>query len=257
MIGNWGHPNGNIPASAMTAIQSRGGTFYLEPVAAIWWGRLAQAFFDRFGVWLDITDGYRDLAEQTYYWNAYQAGWGNIAARPGKSNHGWAKAVDIFTPSFGNSVTSERHRWLQANAPKYGWTWTTGKASNESWHWEFAIAPTITASLDTEPIDESEEDDMADRIIAATDVGDYRGFTGQPGNWALVTGLGFMVAENEEELQAFCNRLDVNYADAIAVPPRSKHVGRMTGRSFAILAYKYKAEQKEFAQLVLELDTES
>lgn len=136
-IGYWGYPNGNIPTSAMTKIYSRGGNFYLKPDAAYWWLRLMDAYAEKWGVPLEITDGYRTYAEQVYYWNAYQAGWGNVAAYPGTSNHGWAMAVDIYTPSFGGSANAEQHKWLQQNAPSFGWTWTTGKASGESWHWEF------------------------------------------------------------------------------------------------------------------------
>lgn len=142
VLGSWGYPNGQIPTAAMAPVYSRGGTFWLEPSAQMWWNLLAAEYQRVWGVPLDITDAYRSLAEQQYYWDAYQAGWGNVAAKPGKSNHGWAMAVDIYTPAFGGSTSDPRHQWLQVWAPKYGWTWTTGKASMESWHWEFAVAPT-------------------------------------------------------------------------------------------------------------------
>lgn len=145
----WGYPNGQIPASAMVPIPSRGGTFYLKPDAAQYWLLLATTFQAKFGVALDITDGYRDLAEQQYYWDAYQAGWGNVASPPGGSNHGVALAVDIYTPSYNSSTASAQFQWLLANAPSYGWTWTTGQASGESWHWEFTTTPTIAISKGT------------------------------------------------------------------------------------------------------------
>lgn len=156
----WGYPNGEIPTEAMAPVESRGGTFWLEPSAQLWWLRLASEFERAWGVPLDITDAYRDLAEQQYYWDAYQAGWGNVAARPGFSNHGWGMAVDIYTPVYGSS-SSPQHKWLQHWAPQFGWTWDTGRASGESWHWEFATAPTFAWVDPMAPIVENnEEDDM-------------------------------------------------------------------------------------------------
>ncbi|MDH6181807.1 hypothetical protein M2152_001989 [Microbacteriaceae bacterium SG_E_30_P1] len=147
----WGYPNGEIPAEAMYAFESRGGWFYLREDAAYWWWRLRADYAATWGVLLDVTDAYRNLAEQWYYWNAYQAGWGNVAAYPGRSNHGWAIAVDIYTPSYGGSAGTPQHDWLVEHAPKYGWTWHTGKASGESWHWEFTQTPTMPADLGTTP----------------------------------------------------------------------------------------------------------
>jgi len=159
-IGYWGYPNGDIPNAAMTPITSRGSTYYLKPDAAYWWLRLQAAYASAWSVALSITDGYRNLAEQWYYWNAYQAGWGNVAAYPGKSNHGWAMAVDIYTPAFGGSTGTPQHNWLRANAPSYGWTWTTGQASGESWHWEFTNVPTQPVDTgDSTPITNTEEDE--------------------------------------------------------------------------------------------------
>lgn len=160
-IGYWGYPNGDIPASAMYPVQSMGGTFYLREDAAYWWWRLTAEYGAVWGVPLEITDGYRPLAEQWYYWNAYQAGWGNVAAYPGTSNHGWACAVDIYTPSFGGSSSTPQHGWLRAHAPSFGWTWTTGKASGESWHWEFTESLPIPAGTNVTPI--GDEIDMASR----------------------------------------------------------------------------------------------
>lgn len=156
----WGYPNGQIPTDAMAAVESRGKTFWLEPSAQMWWLRLASEFQRAWGVPLDITDAYRDLAAQQYYWDLYIAGDGNVAARPGTSNHGWGMAVDIYTPAYGSS-SSPQHKWLQQWAPQFGWTWTTGRASGESWHWEFAATPTIAWGGDAAPIqEEDEEDDM-------------------------------------------------------------------------------------------------
>lgn len=155
---DWGYPNGAIPTEAMAPIESRGATFWLEPSAQMWWLRLASEFKRAWGIDLDITDAYRDLAHQQYYWDLYQSGQGNIAARPGTSNHGWAQAVDIFTPAYGSS-SSPQHAWLRQWAPQFGWTWDTGRASGESWHWEFAATPTIAWGGDTTPIEADYEEE--------------------------------------------------------------------------------------------------
>jgi len=38
---------------------------------------------------------YRNYASQEHFWKLYQAGKGNLAAKPGKSNHGWGNAADV------------------------------------------------------------------------------------------------------------------------------------------------------------------
>ena len=71
----------------------------------------------------------------------------NLAARPGTSNHGWGLAIDIgyYDPS-GNrkslSYSGEHYRWLNANAPRFGWVnpqWARqGSKKEEPWHWEWS-----------------------------------------------------------------------------------------------------------------------
>jgi D-alanyl-D-alanine carboxypeptidase len=67
---------------------------------------------------------YRNYEDQVHFWNVYQAG-GNVAARPGTSNHGWGNAVDLKDPPSMRKVID------QLGAP-YGWFW--GEAPSESWH---------------------------------------------------------------------------------------------------------------------------
>lgn len=90
------------------------------------------------------------------------------------------------------------------------------------------------------------EEDM--KIICATDEGTYGGFSAKSGNWALVTGAGFIDAKTEEDLHAWANLLGKSYEEVVA--PDSTVTSRMTGRSFAILASQFKAEQAEFAQVI-------
>lgn len=63
-----------------------------------------------FGAW-------RSIDTQRYYWNCYQTkscNGGNLAATPGKSNHGWGVASDLAFNS-----TSAKY-WAHDNARKYG-----------------------------------------------------------------------------------------------------------------------------------------
>ena len=52
---------------------------------------------------------------------------GNLAAKPGTSNHGVGLAVDL------NSSGAGVYNWLRNNAHAYGFIRTV---SSETWHWE-------------------------------------------------------------------------------------------------------------------------
>ncbi len=82
----------------------------------------------RDGVTLRIVSGFRSHAEQTRLYRAYRAGRGNLAARPGYSNHQDGAAVDLNTSDRGV------YRWLQANARQFGFVRTV---PSEPWHWEY------------------------------------------------------------------------------------------------------------------------
>ena len=98
------------------------------------------------GVELKITSGFRVLARQEYFWNCYQTkscNNGNLAARPGTSNHGTGKALDIANAGGKNSnadgnfcknASPQVYAWLQQHAPEYGFVRTVKK---ECWHWEY------------------------------------------------------------------------------------------------------------------------
>ncbi len=73
---------------------------------------------------LGPNSSYRTYAAQVYYWNLYLAGKGNLAARPGTSNHGWGKAVDLAAPWMRN--------WINIHGAKYGWRKV--EAPTEWWH---------------------------------------------------------------------------------------------------------------------------
>lgn len=100
--------------------------------------KLNTAYRDRFGTDLVISSAYRDYATQVLLKQQK----GDMAATPGRSNHGWGLAVDIG--GLGGEG-SERHQWLRANAPAYGWqhpSWARSTGSlPEPWHWEFVGTP--------------------------------------------------------------------------------------------------------------------
>jgi hypothetical protein len=109
--------NGNLPSSMLTIIPPG----RLERSAAAAWNAGPGKAGCRL---LGPNSGYRSYAMQVYYWNLYQSGRGNLAARPGTSNHGWGRAVDLAAPWM--------RTWIDRNGARYGWKKT--EAFSEWWH---------------------------------------------------------------------------------------------------------------------------
>jgi hypothetical protein len=85
-----------------------------------------QKAADAAGVKLVINSGFRTMAEQQHLYSCYQHGNcnnGNLAAKPGYSNHQSGRALDL-------SVSS----WLVNNAARFGFKRTV---PSEAWHYEF------------------------------------------------------------------------------------------------------------------------
>lgn len=86
---------------------------------------------------LKISDSYRPLSIQCKIFDfdkfersgkAVKKGTANTAAaKPGTSNHGWGRALDLSGPT--------AQKWIKENGPKYGWCW--GEAKGEPWHFTF------------------------------------------------------------------------------------------------------------------------
>ena len=94
------------------------------------------AFRKQFGYDMKINSGGRTYAEQARAYALYKAGKGNLAARPGTSQHESGRAIDLGG-AFQNAGSRE-HRWLQANAGRWGFKWTGKNFKQfEPWHWEF------------------------------------------------------------------------------------------------------------------------
>jgi hypothetical protein len=78
------------------------------------------------GVRLSLTSGFRTMEEQRHLYSCYvnhSCNNGNLAAKPGYSNHQSGLALDVSTST-----------WLSRNASKFGFVRTVSK---ESWHYEF------------------------------------------------------------------------------------------------------------------------
>lgn len=132
----------------------------LHPEAAVQLTGLDQAFFQAFGKHITISEAFRDLPTQVYFWNLYQLGQGNVAAYPGNSSHGEGVAIDINSWVYLNSTGSAEHQWLRANGPRYGWSWdAVGRPSGEPWHWNYLfgtrqIVVSGVAGSNTTPINQ-------------------------------------------------------------------------------------------------------
>lgn len=104
-----------------------GGPAVMHPEAAAAMSTMLQAAAEQGFPDLAVSLSYRTLAKQEEKWADFQAG-GNLAARPGTSNHGWAVAADM---RWGRLVTLA---WLQANAPRYGFI---NDVASENWHYTY------------------------------------------------------------------------------------------------------------------------
>lgn len=154
----WGGlTNGKIDTSILVDVSGRGD--YLEATAASNFLRMRADLHAATGVWINPAPGssaYRPVSIQEQFYAAYQAylnggPYAAVAAVPTTrggqgSNHGWARAVDIT----GYENSPEAWAWLLAHAAEYGYSWATGKASGERWHWESLTPPgTVSAASGT------------------------------------------------------------------------------------------------------------
>ena len=83
------------------------------------------------GVHIYVVSGFRTMAEQKYLYNCYltkSCNGGNLAARPGYSNHQSGHALDL------NASSPGVYSWLANHGGKYGFRRTV---PSENWHWEY------------------------------------------------------------------------------------------------------------------------
>lgn len=128
--------NGRLPSSALAAIP--GGRLRKDAAAA--WNSMNAESVRRYGVTLrpaGSMSSYRTYEQQVYFWNLYISGRGNLAARPGTSNHGEGLAVDL---------ASQRMRWIVDQiGRKYGFAKAWSDAPGEWWHikWRVGQYPAV------------------------------------------------------------------------------------------------------------------
>ncbi len=80
---------------------------------------------------LQINSGFRTFQRQGQLFTAFLQGAGNLAAKPGNSNHQHGQAFDLNTHGFeGDPI----YNWLAKNGPKFGFVRAVNK---EHWHWEY------------------------------------------------------------------------------------------------------------------------
>jgi len=103
------------------------GNSEAEQHTAIAFRAMARAA-EKAGIDLRIRSGFRSFAKQKQLYKQYRRGQGNLAARPGYSNHESGRALDIY-------ITDYRVlEWLQKHAADYGFHRTV---PGEAWHWEY------------------------------------------------------------------------------------------------------------------------
>lgn len=117
--------NGRIPPAALAPI-GQGDHRLWAPASGAF--QDLQAAAAREGVAITVTDSYRpfdrqvELAERKGLYSQ-----GGLAARPGTSNHGWGRSLDVDT----GGGTRE---WLSANAARFGFH---DDVPGEPWHWTY------------------------------------------------------------------------------------------------------------------------
>lgn len=120
--------NGRIPTDALSPI-SQGSHRLWAPAATSFQHMAAAAAME--GVDLSVSDSYRSYDEQVDL--AQRKGLysqGGLAARPGTSNHGWGRSVDVDTS--GGAV-----EWLRSNGARFGFH---EDVRGEPWHWTYRPA---------------------------------------------------------------------------------------------------------------------
>lgn len=123
--------NGYVNGRAVSiTVSSVGNGKFLRTDAANAFNRM-KADAARAGINLSVVSGFRTMDQQRYLYNLYLQGRGNLAARPGYSNHQGGLSADISVPGGYGSST---YRWLAAHARNYGFV---NDVRTEPWHWTY------------------------------------------------------------------------------------------------------------------------
>ncbi|MDY7229875.1 peptidoglycan-binding protein [Hyalangium rubrum] len=111
-------------------VQSVGNGQYLQADAARNF-KAMQAAASRAGVNLSATSGFRTMDQQRALYQKYLNGTGNLAAKPGYSNHQNGISMDVGGVGGYNT---KAYNWLKNNAANYGFK---NDVAGEYWHWTF------------------------------------------------------------------------------------------------------------------------
>lgn len=117
--------NGQLTDAELSPIAG-GGQLANGPAAG--WNAMAAHILKAEGVRIAVTgsmSAYRTYAQQVYFWNLYLSGQGNLAARPGTSNHGWGINVDV--PAYVRAL-------IDKYGAQFGWSKSWSDAPSEWWH---------------------------------------------------------------------------------------------------------------------------
>lgn len=108
--------------------------FYLQrsPIDAWSAFQRLEAAAKAAGQRITVNSSFRTMAKQQELYSKYLKGKGNLAAKPGRSNHQYGITIDLNVKGGAPSFA-----WMAANGPKYGWHKTV---PSEDWHWEYKPA---------------------------------------------------------------------------------------------------------------------
>ena len=123
VLGGVGGVSGAAPAGAVTNVT--GKTDGLDPELL----RRLDAVGRELGAKIDVISGHRTYEEQARLYAAYQAGTGNLAAKPGTSNHEHGGAADVYV----NGVALANVDGAREIAARHGLHFPVG---GEAWHVE-------------------------------------------------------------------------------------------------------------------------
>lgn len=113
---------GDTVGAASGNLVSRQGRQIDQSIAGNFDAMVAAASRD--GIRLEINSANRSRAQQERLYAAYRNGTGNLAARPGTSNHEKGQAIDF-------KGTTGAFNWLARNAERFGFKNLPG----EPWHY--------------------------------------------------------------------------------------------------------------------------
>jgi len=141
--------NGELEATGLLATDPTSGTQLIKDAMPDFLAMKA-AFEAKFPGKKLQASGYRLYERQIYFYECHRnnnCNNGNLAALPGRSNHGWGAALDLDTEAAGYSSTnSDQFRWLNKfGKEKFNFVYTVGPATlakdrqhrKEKWHMDW------------------------------------------------------------------------------------------------------------------------